>query len=297
VFVVGNPSAQFLDVLGARIMWDQMGPEAGNRAERILVLVNGFQRTRQDFRALRRRLHQADRGLVTVSLDNRGCGETVTSAEFSLQNMAHDVLEVARLAQLNHGLESCALLGISMGGMIAQVAASCTDAVSHLVLVSTTAGGVHRIWPGGVGPDQVPHVFGGWPSDPDALMTRMRSYFGSRFQKSSPLLVTSMARAVAQAGADGTSKQGAELQYRAGRFFDGTAALNALSASVRTLVVTGDEDHIIPPGNSERLAQLIPGADLKVYPGVGHLILVEEPDVFAADILEFLHNTEGVRRL
>lgn len=285
-----NLATQVLDVSGGQLAWDQMGPESPGSAQRLLVLVNGFQRTRQDFRALRRRLHQADPHLVSIALDNRGCGETVNSADFDVPDMARDVLKLASQVRGSLGLDQFALLGISMGGMISQVAAAHSESVSHLVLVSTTAGGVHRVWPGANGPAQVPESFGGWPDDPGEMMKKMQSYFGNRFLKSSPLLVSAMAKTVSQAGAAETSRQGAQQQYRATRHFDGTAALEALSRKTRALVVTGAEDRIIPPVNSEILAGMIPGSVLRVYPEVGHLILIEEPEVFAGDVANFLRS-------
>lgn len=285
-----NLSTQFLEAPGCKLAWDQMGPELQSSAERLLVLVNGFQRTRQDFRALRRRLHQADPHLVSIALDNRGCGETVNTADFDLTDMARDVLRLAGQVQQNLRLEKFALLGISMGGMIAQVAAAQSESVSHLFLVSTTAGGARRVWPGAAGSERVPESFSGWPVDADEMMTKMRSYFGSRFLKSSPLLVASMAKTVSKSHSAETALQGAQQQYTASRHFDGLASLKALSRETRVLVVTGEEDSIIPAANSEILVGLIPRSVLKVYPEVGHLILVEEPEVFARDVGDFLQS-------
>ena len=45
-----------------------------------------------------------------------------------------------------------------------------------------------------------------------------------------------------------------------------------------TLVVHGAEDVLIPPANGERLAQLIPGAELSMWPGAAHLYFTDEPE-------------------
>jgi len=55
-----------------------------------------------------------------------------------------------------------------------------------------------------------------------------------------------------------------------------------------TLVMTGDDDPIIPLVNGRLLAGLIPGARLQVVEGGGHLFLLEEPGESARVIDEFL---------
>ena len=43
-----------------------------------------------------------------------------------------------------------------------------------------------------------------------------------------------------------------------------------------TIVVHGAEDRLVPIVHSEHTASLIPGAELRVLPGVGHLSLIDE---------------------
>ena len=50
--------------------------------------------------------------------------------------------------------------------------------------------------------------------------------------------------------------------------------------SVPTLVIHGEEDRIVPLGDSRRLAEMIPGSTLSVIEGVGHLPHEESPDEF-----------------
>jgi pimeloyl-ACP methyl ester carboxylesterase len=49
---------------------------------------------------------------------------------------------------------------------------------------------------------------------------------------------------------------------------------------VPTLVITGAEDTVIPPSESEVLARSIPGADLEVIPRAGHLVAFEQAEAF-----------------
>jgi pimeloyl-ACP methyl ester carboxylesterase len=54
-----------------------------------------------------------------------------------------------------------------------------------------------------------------------------------------------------------------------------------------TLVLTGDDDPLIPTVNGHLLAALIPHARLHVYPG-GHLELIARPERLSPPIEEFL---------
>lgn len=49
---------------------------------------------------------------------------------------------------------------------------------------------------------------------------------------------------------------------------------------VPTLVITGAQDTVIPPNESELLAQAIPGAQLELIPHAGHLVAFEQPAAF-----------------
>jgi pimeloyl-ACP methyl ester carboxylesterase len=44
-----------------------------------------------------------------------------------------------------------------------------------------------------------------------------------------------------------------------------------------TLILTGDDDRVIPAESSDLLHELIPDCSLRVLPGTGHLFFVEAP--------------------
>ncbi len=58
--------------------------------------------------------------------------------------------------------------------------------------------------------------------------------------------------------------------------------------AVPTLVITGDEDRVYPPALAQGMAQRIPGAELVVLEGCGHLSNLEQPERFNAALLDFL---------
>ena len=60
-----------------------------------------------------------------------------------------------------------------------------------------------------------------------------------------------------------------------------------------TRVVTGDEDRLIPPRNSELLAARIPGAELEVLPGVAHAIPLIDREVVRRHAIPLLREAGG----
>lgn len=111
--------------------------EAGGGGRPLLV-VHGFGGSRTDFEDFLDRL--AARGWHAVAPDLRGHGESeqpLAEADYSFEIFADDLLELATAL----GWDEFALLGHSMGGMIAQVLALRAPArVPALVLMDTSHG-------------------------------------------------------------------------------------------------------------------------------------------------------------
>ncbi len=58
--------------------------------------------------------------------------------------------------------------------------------------------------------------------------------------------------------------------------------------SAPTLVIHGTNDPLIPYENGQYLAAHIPGARLSAYQDVGHLTMIEAPERFNREVIEFL---------
>jgi pimeloyl-ACP methyl ester carboxylesterase len=54
------------------------------------------------------------------------------------------------------------------------------------------------------------------------------------------------------------------------------------------LVISGDDDPLVPVENSYLLAAHIPGARLRIVRGAGHLFLIDQPEAPAAIVTRFL---------
>ncbi|HEY6820995.1 MAG TPA: alpha/beta fold hydrolase [Burkholderiales bacterium] len=72
--------------------------------------------------------------------------------------------------------------------------------------------------------------------------------------------------------------------------FDRRAELPAIS--VPTLLVAGSDDKIAPPAVMQRMAEKIPGSELIVLEGCGHLGPMDQPDAFNAALAGFLKRHE-----
>jgi pimeloyl-ACP methyl ester carboxylesterase len=58
------------------------------------------------------------------------------------------------------------------------------------------------------------------------------------------------------------------------------------------LVITGDDDRIVPTKDSIRLAGELPNASLEVIADAGHLPHEEQPQVFMEAVISYLHEIQ-----
>ncbi len=69
--------------------------------------------------------------------------------------------------------------------------------------------------------------------------------------------------------------------------------LGAITAP--TLIVQGGADVFVPKSDSDMLLDAIPGSRLIVYDGAGHALHWEQPERFAADVIEFSRYCAGLQ--
>jgi pimeloyl-ACP methyl ester carboxylesterase len=74
------------------------------------------------------------------------------------------------------------------------------------------------------------------------------------------------------------------MQLQAVLGHDATARLGTIT--VPTLVIHGTDDDMLSVANGKHLADLIPGARLELFDGVGHMLWWEEPERTAALLRE-----------
>jgi poly(3-hydroxyalkanoate) depolymerase len=213
----------------------------------------------------------------TISFDAPGMGES---------DIPRWPLSIRRLARITAGLiEKLGLhrvdvLGVSYGGAIAQeLAYRHRDHVRRVVLAATSFG------------------IGSFPGKPGALAllsTPYRYYSRSHLKAVAPRLYGGrIARQPELLDQHAYSRLGHAPSWRGYAWqlvaIAGWSSLPFLRRiQVPVLVLTGDDDPIIRVVNGRILAGLIPGAELRVLKGSGHLFLIDEARASAELIREFL---------
>lgn len=161
------------------------------------------------------------------------------------------------------------LLGMSMGGGVAMTyAAHRPDRVRSLVLADTTA------WYGTDAPTvwaERARKAATVPRDKQVAF-QVDRWFSDPFREAHPDQVR---RVVDLFVATDSAAHAAAC--RAMGALDARDLLASITAP--TLVLVGEHDYATPPAMAERLAAGIPGATLRVLPGLRHMALIEQPEL------------------
>jgi 3-oxoadipate enol-lactonase len=220
----------------------------------------------------------AERGMAPIAYDHRGVGRSDRVDEpFALTDLADDA--AALLDAL--GLERVHVLGISMGGMVAQELALRHPArVRSLVLGCTYAGG-----PGSslTSPAVAQRLFEGMSSGDHerALRVGYEVNLSEAFRADEARWAAFREMALTLP----VPVPVIMLQAQAIAAHDTSARLGEIGVPV--LVVHGDEDLMLDVANGRRIAEAVPGARLEVLEGVGHMFWWEEPERSAALVADF----------
>lgn len=211
--------------------------------------------------------------------DQRGLGRTeVPPGPYTMADYAADAA-----ALLDHvGWESCRVVGISFGGMVAQeLAVTWPERVERLALLCTS--------PGGVGGSSYPlHELASLPPDEQLAtgLLLLDTRFTPEWLDAHPS-DRGLAELVATregAAPDPRRQEGARNQLEARRHHDVCDRLAAVQAP--TLVASGRYDGIAPVANGEAIVERVPDAELRVYEG-GHAFFVQDPKAFD-EVVSFL---------
>jgi len=214
-----------------------------------------------------------------VSFDNRGVGQSdKPDIPYSIDVMADDV---ARLLE-SLGIEKAHILGVSMGGYIAQkLAINYPQKVKSLVLGCTAFGGPQSIPLTEEALQSMLKVEG--LNAEEVIRQGFKAAISPKFIKAYPDVVDQL---VTWRLENPTPRYAWDRQFAAARAFNVESQLNKIKAS--TLVITGSDDIVVPPQNSSLLADRISGAQLVIIPGGGHLFFIEKSEEFNRTVLEFL---------
>jgi 3-oxoadipate enol-lactonase len=205
-----------------------------------------------------------------IAFDHRGVGAStpLTGGQVTISQMAEDAAGL--LAALE--IDSAHVVGISMGGMIAQeLALKYPQRVRTLTLGCTYCGGegstlaegevLQKLTEAMMSGDRERAIRTGWevnvsaPFAGDEVAWPAFLEIAERRSVAVPVIMAQMQACVAH----DTRERLPEL-------------------SMPTLVVHGAEDQMLPVQNGRLIASLIPGARLEIFDGIGHLFFWELPE-------------------
>ena len=219
------------------------------------------------------------KNLRTIMFDNRGAGRTDASdGEYTIRLFADDVAGLMDAL----GISRAHVLGISMGGMIAQeLVLNYPEKVEKLVLCSTTCGGERSIQAS----DETINMMmsaGSASSAEERARGVVPLVFSKEFVDRNPDQIESFLQRILRAP---TSPETTLRQLGAIMSFSTFDRLSGVKAP--TLVLHGKRDILIPTENGPILAKAIPGAKLVLLEKSAHG-LTEDIEEATKTVREFL---------
>ena len=286
--LASRTSSSSVEIDGGKVaVWTYEPVHAGPETRTILV-IHGF---RGDHHGLLRVADQlSEMRIIMPDLPGFGGSDAFTSGRHSVEQYGSFI--TGFMAALGLGPETV-LLGHSFGSIIAaHFVADHPGSVNPLILINPIA---------------APALEG-----PKGVMTRLAVLYyrlAARLPRHlglallrSPLIVRIMSETMAKT-ADRDLRRFIHGQHSAyfSAFASRDSLLESFTASVSShvaevagrltlpvLLIAGEKDEIAVLPDQRRLAALLPDGELKVIPGVGHLIHYETPEPAASFIRSFL---------
>jgi 3-oxoadipate enol-lactonase len=257
----------FANNRGTKIYWDERGTGAP------VLMIMGLGYASCMWHRTRPVLSNSYR---TIAFDNRGVGQSdVPPGPYSMAGMAADAAAVLDAASVG----SAHVFGMSMGGMIAQeFALQYPQRVRSLILGCTAAGG--------------PNAQRAEPAALEMLRTAGTMPPEQAAQAAVPFIYDSATprrlidEDIAKRRPWFPTKEGYLAQLQAILAWESFSRLPQITAP--TLVIHGKKDRLVPPGNGEMIAARIPGAQLVMLEGAGHLFSTDQTEAAHKALLEFL---------
>ena len=216
-----------------------------------------------------------------ITIDNRGVGGSTDGGRFSFRGATEDLEAVLDAL----AVKRAALLGASMGGVIALTAAlKIPDRISRLVIASSAARlSVHgrRLL------ETLRDLLLYAPPD-RAGAGLMTLAFSPSFHELFPRFVEDADRLY---GPDESDLPG--ILFQLDHLLQGwDLRKNLPSIDVPVLVLCGDRDPVVAPEDTTELAELIPRAELVRIPGAAHSVLAEGGESTLEQVVSFLLEDE-----
>jgi len=212
-----------------------------------------------------------------VLFDTRGAGQSdKPDIPYTMEMMADDVAGLLDAI----GTDGAHIIGVSMGGMIAQhFALRYSNRVRSLILGCTSCGGPHTT----MNSAEVVRLWDMYRLQKltleEMIMESLRLAFTQEF------LDENLARI--QQGTTGMMERPPNMMRYIEAMTDHDTYESLPEIKAPTLVIAGDADRLIPAENSRLLSSRIPGAELVIFKNTGHAF-AEAGGEFVRVMLDFL---------
>jgi len=219
-----------------------------------------------------------------IVFDNRGAGQSdQPPGPYTVPMLAEDTAGLLDALKL----EGTAVMGHSLGGFIAQeLIVSRPELVGKLILASTNHGGMQVV---PIMPEAL-EVMTNREGDPVELVKRgIEIACAPGFGESNPEIVKELIdyrftnpvpppqyQAQVAAGAGTAAYTPDQVEQRMG------------AIQVPTLILFGEHDQVVPPGNAALMAEKISDSQVEILPDTGHMFPIEDPPAAAEVIRMFL---------
>lgn len=218
-------------------------------------------------------------GFQVITFDPRGVSQSDgPPGSQTISQIADEVQALLRTI----GVESAHVLGASFGGFVAQeLALSHPELTRSLVLCCTSFGGPSHVPP--TAETLVALASTKELNTTERVRQNLLLAFTPEFVRDHPAEIDEVIRLRAD---NEVPEHVCQSQLQAAVAFNAESRVPKLN--VRTLVISGDADVIVPVENSRNLAAAIPGAALRIIEGGSHTIFIERPEEFNGIVREFM---------
>ena len=207
-----------------------------------------------------------------LRFDKQGHG--LSSLHPNTKSLTHYVTDLVMLMnQLK--ISKCNLVGLSVGGMIAQIIAyNHPELIDKLILCDTR----HKIGDESGWNSRIKQVQeGGVASIADSILQR---WFSKDFHLTNPEIVLGTKVMLEQCSTAGYIQTCMAIR-------DADLTTSTKKIKHKTLAVVGSEDGSTSVSDVKSMADIIPGSQFEIIEGSGHLPCVDNPEKLSSLILEF----------